>query len=96
MSKKSEWLYLELQKGIAEEGGVACQQNPDAWFPDLFDNPKGWHHERELAIALCHECPLILLCRAYAQEADEEYGIWGGLNYTDRREIRQGKRPLTA
>lgn len=46
------------------------------------------------AEALCEGCPVLELCRDYAVEAQEPYGIWGGTRPKDRgidHVVRTGK-----
>ncbi|KEI45003.1 MAG: WhiB family transcriptional regulator [Saccharopolyspora rectivirgula] len=47
---------------------------------------------------ICARCPVIEQCREYALQADEPYGIWGGLGERERWEIiaqRRGNRKYT-
>ena len=39
----------------------------------------------ETAKAICDGCPQTLRCYALAVENGEEYGVWGGVNFTARR-----------
>lgn len=89
MKKSNEQLYKDFMKVAAEVGELACWSNPDAWFPDMYENPRGWDHERQLAIKLCNACPIRDLCAKYAIEANEPYGIWGGTSPADRKLIRR-------
>ena len=43
-----------------------------------------------LARALCRACPVTVECLSAAIEADEQFGIWGGLNVSQRRQLRKG------
>ena len=40
------------------------------------------------AIGICEQCPVRLVCRRYALENGEKFGVWGGLTETERRRIR--------
>jgi WhiB family redox-sensing transcriptional regulator len=40
------------------------------------------------AIRVCEQCPVRQLCRSYALEHGEKFGVWGGLTETERRRIR--------
>ncbi|MBC2869841.1 WhiB family transcriptional regulator [Streptomyces mexicanus] len=65
-------------------GGEPCQQtDPEEWFPQHGHNPT--------AVRLCHSCPLLADCRAWAlanpQLAAE--GIWGGLTRAQRAAIQR-------
>lgn len=49
---------------------------------------------KETAESLCEGCPLLEMCREYATEAQEPFGIWGGTRPKDRgitRAVRNGK-----
>lgn len=49
---------------------------------------------KETAEKLCAGCPLLEMCRDYAMEAQEPYGIWGGTRPKDRgidHVVRTGK-----
>ncbi|RSD09179.1 WhiB family transcriptional regulator [Amycolatopsis eburnea] len=39
------------------------------------------------AKAICEHCPVLETCRNHALEAQEPYGVWGGLSESDREEI---------
>jgi WhiB family redox-sensing transcriptional regulator len=40
-----------------------------------------------MAKKACGKCEVIQACAAYALKHKEEFGIWGGMSYTDRKEI---------
>lgn len=48
------------------------------------------------AKVVCAACPVLNLCRAYALEQDELWGIWGGLTESDRKKARRQRRELKA
>ena len=61
--------------------GAVCadsKYNPDIWFNQ---------HDEQEAKTICKTCPLLITCAQYAIEAEEPYGVWGGLNPTDRRAL---------
>jgi hypothetical protein len=70
-------LYADLQKKLRDTE-VPCRS-----LLDVFDNPEGVGKKE--AAALCEGCPLIKECGAFAEASRQEYGIWGGVNYTKRR-----------
>ncbi len=49
----------------------------------LFDRPE--EVSANEAKAFCHGCPLIKECGEFAKVSKQEYGIWGGVNYTRKR-----------
>jgi WhiB family transcriptional regulator, redox-sensing transcriptional regulator len=60
------------------EEALCRTQYVDAWYaerPDLI----------EFAKHVCRSCPVQSPCLSHAIEADERYGIWGGLTYLERR-----------
>jgi WhiB family redox-sensing transcriptional regulator len=89
--KSQGQVYTELMEAAIEEGELGCWSNPDAWYPDSYENPRGWQHEKEIAVKLCNDCPVMGLCAAYAILSDEKYGIWGGTTPRDRALMRSGR-----
>jgi Transcription factor WhiB len=41
------------------------------------------------AKALCARCPAQQMCRQYAVETGDEFGIWGGTSPTERQQLRR-------
>jgi len=61
---------------LAEAGRTpVCSARPEQWGPDV---PAA---ARRDAVEACHYCPAMHPCAAYADAADERFGVWGG---TDR------------
>lgn len=60
----------------------ACQENPD-WF---FSKAR---QKVARAKAACAHCPVREACAQYALETGERYGIWGGLDETERKSLRR-------
>lgn len=46
--------------------------NPDMFFPSR----KSPNLER--AIDICHACPVLEMCRIFAAETSQSYGVWAG------------------
>ena len=61
--------------------GQSTKANPEIFFP-----PKG--NPGTEAKQVCANCPVRGECLDYAIEADEEFGIWGGLNRAERLHVR--------
>jgi WhiB family redox-sensing transcriptional regulator len=78
---------MVLGKWIEE--GRCPEVGPEPWFP-----PKG-HSDAE-AKAICAECEVREQCLAYAIEADEEHGMWGGLNRAERIRVLRTRREAEA
>lgn len=47
--------------------------------------PTGKGQPAKYARQVCNHCPVILNCRWHAINNDERLGIWGGMNYRQRR-----------
>ena len=90
MNKRARFLYAQLAQAIEKNGGVGCEQAPDAFFLDESD-PNGPYKTR-VAKAICGQCPVRALCLEYSIVAREEHGIWGGLSRPERLAIvRKGR-----
>jgi WhiB family redox-sensing transcriptional regulator len=63
--------------------------DPEAWFPE---HGKGTSTETRMAKAICQMCPVRLECLDYAIGRNEEWGIWGGMTFTERlaEKVRRG------
>jgi WhiB family redox-sensing transcriptional regulator len=86
---KQQWdLWLELQKAIDDAPSITPCTN----FPDLFfgDSAIGAAQaDNRMAKELCQKCPIINDCLTYALEAKEEWGVWGGMTYQERKRLRR-------
>ena len=53
------------------------------------DGERGWRRRKRLARAteFCRRCPVAAACLDHALETPEEYGIWGGLDPNQRKEL---------
>jgi WhiB family redox-sensing transcriptional regulator len=69
---------------------AACRgENAAMFYPPPFFERKDVRLTREsLAKSICANCPVEDACLAYALRTAEPHGIWGGLNETERRELR--------
>lgn len=71
-----------------------------AWDADLFCVPDGVSPSRKRAQeakakGICRTCPVRERCLAEAMARGEQYGVWGGLDTDERRQLerrRQGMR----
>jgi WhiB family redox-sensing transcriptional regulator len=74
---------------IAEYGTCATAAQQEAWWPHARYDAPGLERARRTAAELCAGCPVLAQCRAYALEAGEEHGTWGGLTEMDRDQLGQ-------
>lgn len=83
-------LYKQFREVVEAESPLPCQSAPDLFFAlDLHDKKAGASLPYSYAKKLCAECPIRLKCLAYAVEADEPYGVWGGMTTRERRRLRK-------
>lgn len=81
--------YERFSRILADAGETPCQSNPDAFFPEDAENGVMELEQRKIAKKLCNGCPVQAECLAYALDAREEYGIWGGYTLYQRRELQR-------
>ena len=67
---------------------LPCRENKEFFYPEDFYEVSIRQIAETVAKELCLDCPLAALCKSYAVLAQEDYGIWGGTNPRERREIR--------
>jgi WhiB family redox-sensing transcriptional regulator len=71
--------------------GGACMGHPtEWWFPSKSETSEQ-RYWRLKAQAICNECSVRQECLDYAIEAEEIFGIWGGLS-ASAREVETRKR----
>lgn len=67
--------------------------DPELWFPPR-DRDK-YKPIADKAKSICFgrdgkgECPVRLTCLLYAEENNEQHGIWGGLSHRERNALRR-------
>jgi len=64
-----------------QQEGICRQTDPDAFFPESIK-------ESRAVTPICGNCSVIKDCLIFAIENDEEYGIWGGIDFTSRESSR--------
>jgi WhiB family redox-sensing transcriptional regulator len=64
---------------------VCSEMDPELWFPEP------WEDDTPAKVA-CHGCPARAACLNYALDANEEYGVWGGLSPEELREVRRRRQ----
>lgn len=68
--------------------------DPERWFP-VGDSPAA-QAQTEAAREICHGCPVMDECRAWALDSGLDDGVAGGLTEKERRNIRKRPRGHTA
>lgn len=67
---------------------AACrEEDPELFFP-VGTSPAALDQTAE-AKAVCHRCPVMDQCLQWALAANQEVGIWGGLDEGERRAMRR-------
>lgn len=86
---KEQWeLWLELQKAIDAAPAITpCTNYPDLFFGDVM--PGSAHTDIRAAKKMCQQCPITNDCLEYAIAAKEEWGVWGGMTYQERKRLRK-------
>jgi WhiB family redox-sensing transcriptional regulator len=64
---------------------LCAQVDPEVFFP-ANDDPA------TEARRICARCPVRRPCLDYALAAGEEYGIWGGLNPQERKNLKRRRQ----
>ena len=86
-TRKHYELWQELQDAIDEaDEQVPCVSYPDLFFGDDWNSAIA---DLRIAKNMCRRCPIMLQCAVYGLEAEEEYGVWGGLTPLDRKKMRR-------
>jgi WhiB family redox-sensing transcriptional regulator len=81
--------FAHAQAEIEDAGqSLPCRDFPEFFYPEDYYLPAHKQLAEQTAKILCSNCPLLNLCRDYAVAAQETYGVWGGTNPQERREIR--------
>lgn len=72
-----EWQHLGTCRGV----------DPETFFsPESERGPRRRAREAE-AKSLCARCPVLAECLSHALDVREPYGVWGGLNATERSHL---------
>jgi len=79
-----------------QERGACRSANPSLFFaPDHESNHQRRFRETA-AKAICGHCPVRAICRAYALQTGELYGIWGGTTERERMQANAHHRQTAA
>lgn len=67
---------------------AACvSYNPETWFPTDKNHRRQWDEAQRICVM---ECPVRDDCLRYALEANEQYGVWGGMTPEQRQKLKEG------
>lgn len=71
---------------------AACvDEDPELFFPVGVAGPAA-QAQQALAKEVCHRCPVMHQCLAYALDTGVTHGVWGGTDEEERRALRQRAR----
>ncbi|TWS25572.1 WhiB family transcriptional regulator [Tsukamurella conjunctivitidis] len=81
--------------------GACRDHDPEIWYPTDADRPTGRNRAQRATQAariteakrICHNCPILLTCRAHALNTHEDWGIWGGLTTEERHQAIAHRMP---
>ena len=94
---------LSTEATSADEGRIdwrhdaACRdEDPELFYP--IGNLGPALLQVEQAKAVCRRCPVTRQCLAFALDAGEDFGVWGGMSEEERRAVKRrgGVRVLRA
>lgn len=72
------------------QADAACRGVDSNLFFGPQHEPRDTKVRREAqAKDICRTCPVREACLAFALETNETYGVWGGLNESERRRLAQ-------
>lgn len=67
------------------EDSAACRGKPQSIF-----FPQSGPGNADAARLVCAGCPVRKECLEFAISTNQEHGIWGGLNFNERRRLAEG------
>jgi hypothetical protein len=94
IKKQAVSKYNELHEAMDEVRFWPCKDNPyfytdydNAGFEDDAGGPRLLTDDQ--CEELCTDCPLIKLCYEFAVLNEEQYGVWGGINFAQTQQIKK-------
>lgn len=67
--------------------GLCMDMDSEVFFSPEAERGAKRVRREENAKALCRRCPVMERCRQHALQAQEPYGVWGGLSESERAEM---------
>lgn len=77
-------VFDDIRRQDWRDAALCAQVDPDRWFPAKGETAAD-------VKAICRQCPVRRDCLEYAVVNNEIWGVWGGLNSKERRELRKGR-----
>lgn len=78
MASVGEILFQALGADPWKQDAACRGAGPDKFYLDELDDD--FEEKQALAFSLCEECPVKVQCEEYAEDRNEEFGIWAGSN----------------
>lgn len=78
-------LPMPIQESYEWQYDGACSAvDPETFFSPEYERGPRRRAREAAAKALCARCPVVESCLRHALDVREPYGVWGGLNATER------------
>ncbi|MFT4189441.1 MAG: WhiB family transcriptional regulator [Aeromicrobium sp.] len=75
-----EWQYV----------GACNEADPETFFPPEDERGPRRRQREATAKSYCAVCPVVEQCLSHALDVREPFGVWGGLNATERHHLLAG------
>jgi hypothetical protein len=92
IKKEAVTKYNQLHEAMEEARTWPCKDNPYYYqdYDDTDFQDKGGKQiptllTEDYCEQLCSGCPLLKLCYDFAVANDEVHGVWGGINFTEKK-----------
>lgn len=82
---RGRWVVMMPYPSL--DGTQPCAQDPDLFSQEPKDRGREARSVNNARAKACRDCPFLVSCREWAT-AHEEFGYWGGLSETRRRQRR--------
>ncbi|EOM75173.1 WhiB family transcriptional regulator [Rhodococcus rhodnii LMG 5362] len=64
----------------------------EVFFPPTGERGRARADRERIAKRVCFECPVLAQCRSHALEAQEPFGVWGGMGESERHALLRRER----
>lgn len=78
---------MSKETGDWRHQSACLDEDPELFFPIGNTGPAVWQIEE--AKQVCRRCPVREQCLAWALEAGQDHGVWGGLSEDERRAMKR-------